>query len=77
MACRSFRRHTVNRNIGPFTLQVDRRRRTEIWNESVAEYRWQLTDDIGHFWHPGQALKMWDEMLSKYRRTPDGNLVRQ
>ena len=76
-AARNFWRETVNRNRGPFTLQVDGRRRTEIWNDGVAEYRWQLTDDIGHFWHPGQALKMWDEMLSKYQRTPDGNLIRQ
>lgn len=76
-AARNFWRETVNRNMGPFTLQVDGRRKTEIWNDGLAEYRWQLTDDIGHFWHPGQALKMWDEMLSKYRRTADGHLVRQ
>lgn len=75
-AARHFWRETVNRNTGPFTLQVDGRRRTEIWNDGVAEYRWQLTDGVGHFWHPGQALKMWDEMLSKYQRAPDGNLIR-
>jgi len=76
-ASRNFWRETVNRNMGPFTLQVDGRRRTEIWNDGLAEYRWQLTDDIGHFWHPGQALQMWDEMLSRYQRTPDGHLVRR
>ena len=76
-AARNFWRETVNRNTGPFTLQVDGRRKTEIWNDGLAEYRWQLTDDVGHFWHPGQALKMWDEMLSKYSRAADGHLIRQ
>jgi poly(3-hydroxybutyrate) depolymerase len=75
-AARVFWRETVNRNFGPPTLQVDGRRRTEIWSDGVAEYRWQVTDDIGHFWHPGQAKKMWDEMLSRYRRAPDGSLIR-
>lgn len=76
-AARNFWRETVNRNMGPFTLQVDGRRKTEIWNDGLAEYRWQLTDDVGHFWHPGQAWKMWDEMLSKYSRAADGHLIRQ
>lgn len=75
-AARDFWRQTVNLNMGPPTLQVDGRRRTEIWNDGLAEYRWQLTDFVPHFWHPGQARKMWDEMLSKYSRAPDGTLVR-
>ena len=76
-AARNFWRETVNRNFGPFTAQVDGRRRTEIWNDGLAEYRWQITDNVPHFWHPGQARKMWDEMLSKYSRAPDGTLIRQ
>ena len=66
----------VLRDSGFATVQVDGRRTTEIWSDGVAEYRWQLTADLGHFWHPGQARKMWDEMLSKYRRTAGGGLVR-
>jgi len=75
-AARNFWRETVNRNMGPFTLQVDGRRKTEIWNDGLAEYRWQVTDNVPHFWHPGQARKMWDEMLSKYSRASDGTLIR-
>ena len=74
-AARTFWRETVNRNFGPPTLQLDGRRRTEIWNDGRAEYRWQVTSDIGHAWHPGQARKMWTEMLSKYRRGADGSLL--
>lgn len=76
-AARNFWRETVNRNMGPFTLQVDGRNRTEIWSDGLAEYRWQVTDYVPHFWHPGQARKMWDEMLSRYSRAPDGTLVRR
>ena len=75
-AARNFWRETVNKNFGPPTVQIDGRRTTEVWSDGVAEYRWQLTADLGHFWHPGQARKMWDEMLSKYRRTADGGLFR-
>lgn len=75
-AARNFWRETVNKNFGPPTIQVDGRKTTEIWNDGLAEYRWQITADMPHFWHPGQARKMWDEMLSKYQRLPDGVLQR-
>lgn len=76
-AARSFWRETVNRNFGPPTLVVDGRNRIEIWNDGLAEYRWQVTDRVPHFWHPGQAQRMWDEMLSRYSRAANGALVRQ
>lgn len=75
-AARNFWRETVNGNMGPFTLQIDGRNRTEIWSDGLAEYRWQVTDNVPHFWHPGQARKMWDEMLSRYSRASDGTLIR-
>lgn len=76
-AARTFWRETVNRNFGPPQLVVDGRNRIEVWNDGRAEYRWQVTDHVPHFWHPGQAQRMWDEMLSKYSRAADGTLVRQ
>jgi len=75
-AARNFWRETVNKNFGPPSIQVDGRKTTEIWNDGLAEYRWQITADMPHFWHPGQARKMWDEMLSKYQRLPNGILQR-
>ena len=75
-AARLFWRETVNKNTGVPTLHVDGRNITEVWNNGLAEYRWQITTDIGHAWHPGQAHKMWDEMLKFYRRNPDGSLGR-
>ncbi|RRH79533.1 hypothetical protein EH244_31830 [Variovorax beijingensis] len=75
-AARTFWRETVNQNFSPPAIAIDGRRTTEIWNSGRAEYRWQITSDIGHAWHPGQARKMWDEMLKRYRRNPDGSLQR-
>lgn len=75
-AARTFWRETVNRNFGSPGIAIDGRRTTEIWNSGLAEYRWQVTSDIGHAWHPGQAREMWDEMLKRYRRNPDGSLQR-
>ncbi|MDR6890773.1 MULTISPECIES: PHB depolymerase family esterase [Variovorax] len=73
-AARTFWRETVNQNFSSPAIAIDGRRTTEIWNSGRAEYRWQITSDIGHAWHPGQARKMWDEMLKRYRRNPDGSL---
>jgi poly(3-hydroxybutyrate) depolymerase len=75
-AARTFWRETVNQNFSSPAIAIDGRRTTEIWNSGRAEYRWQITSDIGHAWHPGQARKMWDEMLKRYRRNPDGSLQR-
>lgn len=75
-ASQLFWRETVNRNSGVPILQVDGRRVTEIWNNGVAEYRWQLTQYQPHFWNEGQAAKMWDEMFAKYQRMPTGQIVR-
>ena len=58
------------------TLQLDGRKVTQIWNSGVAEYRWQVTEYQPHFWHEGQALKIWDEMFSKYQRAANGQLVK-
>lgn len=75
-AARNFWRETVNQNFGPPTVLFDGRRTIEVWSDGLAEYRWQLTAHLGHFWHPDQARIMWDQMLSKYRRTADGALHR-
>ena len=75
-ASQLFWRETVNRNSGVPTLQVDGRRVTEIWNNGVAEYRWQLTQYQPHFWNEGQSAKMWDEMFAKHQRMPTGQIVR-
>jgi poly(3-hydroxybutyrate) depolymerase len=75
-AAQVFWRETVNKNSGVPTLQVDGRRVTEIWNNGVAEYRWQLTQYQPHFWTEGEAEKIWSEMFSKYQRTAAGQLVR-
>jgi len=76
-AARQFWRSTVNKHNGPPALVVDGRRKIEVWSDGLAEYRWQVTDNVGHFWHPGQARLMWDQMLSKYSRSATGALQRQ
>lgn len=75
-AAQQFWRETVNRNTGIPQLQVDGRRATNIWTNGVAEYRWQITEHVGHFWHEGQSEKMWREMFSKYSRNGSGALVK-
>src|SRR5690606_6295073 len=75
-AARDFWRSTVNQHAGPPTIVQDGRRLIEVWNDGLAEYRWQVTDGVAHFWHPGQARLMWTDMLSRYQRLPDGSLVR-
>lgn len=49
---------------------------TDIWNNGVAEYRWQLTQYQPHFRNEGQAEKIWTEMFSTHARAPGGQLVR-
>ena len=55
----------------PTEIQIDGTKVTRIFNDErgLAEYRWQVTNYVPHFWPPNdQAAKMWDEMLSRYRR---------
>lgn len=75
-AARLFWRETVNKNVGPPVVQVDGKKTTEIWSDGLAEYRWQVTADVPHFWAVGQAEKIWKEMFSKYRRLADGSLIK-
>jgi|GEM_PF-1439319 poly(3-hydroxybutyrate) depolymerase len=75
-AAQVFWRETVNKNSGVPTLQLDGRKITQIWNNGVAEYRWQVTEYQPHFWHEGEAQKLWSEMFSKYQRQADGSLTR-
>ena len=75
-AAQVFWRETVNKNSGVPTLQLDGRKVTQIWNNGVAEYRWQVTEYQPHFPHEGQAKKIWDEFFSKYQRSATGALVK-
>jgi len=75
-AARRFWRETVDKNFGPAQVQGDGKKTIEIWSHVVAEYRWQITSDVPHFWSAGQAQKIWDELFSKYRRLSTGALVR-
>lgn len=75
-AAQVFWRETVNKNSGVPTLQADGRRVSMIWNNGLAEYRWQVTEYQPHFWNEGQAEKIWTEMFSKYQRDATGALVR-
>jgi len=75
-AAQVFWRETVNHNTGLPMLQLDGRKVTQIWSNGVAEYRWQVTEFQPHFWHEGEAEKIWNEMFSKYSRTSAGALVK-
>lgn len=75
-AGRFFWRETVNRNFGPPVVQTDGRKTTEIWSGGLAEYRWQVTADVPHFWLAGRAEKLWKEVFSRYRRLADGTLAK-
>jgi poly(3-hydroxybutyrate) depolymerase len=75
-AAQVFWRETVNHNSGVPTLQLDGRKVTQIWNNGAAEYRWQVTEYQPHFWHEGEASKLWTEMFAKYQRAPDGTLIK-
>jgi hypothetical protein len=74
-AARVFWRETVNRNAGQPTVEVDGRHTTDIYRDGAAEYRWTISDDIGHVWPEHRGFKLWDDFLSRYRRLPDGTLA--
>lgn len=73
-AAKLFWRETVNKNAGPPTVEVGGRYTTDIYHDGVAEYRWTVNGDIGHFWPTNLGYKLWDDFLSHYRRLPDGAL---
>lgn len=74
-AARVFWRETVNKNAGPPTVEVDGRYTTDIYRDGLAEYRWTVNGDIGHFWPKDLGFKLWDDFLSRYRRLPDSTLI--
>jgi poly(3-hydroxybutyrate) depolymerase len=74
-AARTFWRETVNKHTGPPAVEPDGRYTTEIYRDGLAEYRWTVNDDIGHFWPKGMGFKLWDDFLSRYRRLPTGTLA--
>jgi hypothetical protein len=76
-AARVFWRETVNRNAGPPTVETDGRYTTDVYRDGVAEYRWTVNGDIGHFWPKDLGYKLWDDFLSRYRRQPDATLTGQ
>lgn len=58
------------------TLGPEARKHVRYFTGAKANYVWQTTDYVPHFWHPGgQADLMWTQMFSHYRRNPDGSLV--
>ena len=59
------------------TTQVLGRKTIKIFSDGLAEYRWQITDYVPHFWHlSDQAEQMWDDMFSHYVRNADGTLTK-
>ena len=57
--------------------QVQGRKTIKSFTDGVAEYRWQVTAYVPHFWHlSDQAEQMWDEMFARYVRNADGTLTR-
>lgn len=75
-AAQVFWRETVNKNSGVPNLQTDGRKVSMIWNNGLAEYRWQVTEYQPHFWHEGQSEKIWTEMFAKHQRLATGALLR-
>jgi poly(3-hydroxybutyrate) depolymerase len=73
-AARVFWRETVNHHSAPPTVQVDGRYTTDIYRDGLGEYRWTVTNDIGHFWPKDLGYKLWDEFLSRFRRLADGTV---
>ncbi|MGY8524451.1 alpha/beta hydrolase family esterase [Paracidovorax citrulli] len=60
------------------TYGPEDRRHVKYFTGAKADYAWQVTDYVPHFWHPGgQAELMWTEMFAKYRRNADGTLSTQ
>ncbi len=63
--------------VPPTTTQVNGRKTIKIFTDGLAEYRWQITDYVPHFWHlSDQAEQMWNEMFSHYSRNANGSLTR-
>lgn len=59
------------------TTQVLGRKTIKAFTDGLAEYRWQITDYVPHFWHlSDQADQMWSDMFSHYVRNADGTLTR-
>ncbi|WP_217567234.1 PHB depolymerase family esterase [Streptomyces sp. GbtcB7] len=73
-ASRVFWRETVDRNLQRPRTVVDGRYTTEVFTDGVAEYRWTVNGDVGHFPPNGVNHKVWAEFFSRYRRLPDGSL---
>ena len=58
------------------TLGPDARKHLKYFTGAKANYVWQTTDYVPHFWAPGgQADLMWSQMFSHYRRNPDRSLT--
>ena len=88
-AARKFWRVTVNKYATAATEDDAIPTRTEtrtdpagrkvikIFEGGLADYRWQVTDYVPHFWNlPDQAEQMWNEMFSHYVRNADGTLTK-
>jgi poly(3-hydroxybutyrate) depolymerase len=53
------------------------RKTIKIFEGGLADYRWQVTDYVPHFWNlPDQAEQMWDDMFSHYVRNADKTLTK-
>jgi poly(3-hydroxybutyrate) depolymerase len=63
--------------VSPTTKQVIGRKKIDVFTDGLAEFRWQVTDYVPHFWHlSDQAEQMWDEMFFHYVRNADKTLTR-
>ncbi len=59
------------------TTQVIGRKTIRIFTDGLADYRWQVTDFVPHFWPlADQAEQMWNEMFSHYVRNADKTLTK-
>lgn len=59
------------------TTQVIGRKTIKIFADGLADYRWQVTSYVPHFWPlTDQAEQMWDEMFSRYVRNADKTLTK-
>jgi poly(3-hydroxybutyrate) depolymerase len=89
-AARKFWRETVNHYAAAATEDAAVPTRTEIRTDTagrkvinifeggLADYRWQVTDYVPHFWNlPDQAEQMWDDMFSHYVRNANGTLTKK
>jgi len=59
------------------STQVVGRKTIKIFTDGLADYRWQVTDNVPHFWPlSDQAEQMWNDMFSHYTRNPDNTLTK-